>query len=554
MSEWKLTPDDLSGLPFRYLEKEDRFQICIPDFANIASDTVGRQATGVRAKKPAVIFEDDSGLHSITYAQLDHRATRVAAWLQTKGVNRGDVVAIHSLQRPETIIAHLATYKVGAIAATVSQLTGVDTMYHIMTDSGAKVIFTNSKNWERFRKSRSSFPMLERVVCAENPECDEFDFSEIEKTSNACFRSTITRSEDPALLIYTSGSTGQPKGILHGHRILHALNATIELFYNLELRAGEVTMWAPADWAWVGGFNDVVLPSLTFGHTLIVTEHRYDPEWALRFMGKHGVTHTLLLPTSLKQLAKENKAQQRFGLKLQTIFTGGESLPGETHRQLTENLGTVCNEGYGTTEVNQMIGNCQKIRPIRPGSMGWEFPGHRVKLVDESGVDVAIGESGEIVVAATDPTACLEYWKRPDLTDKLYLGGGWIRTHDLAIRDEDGYFWYQGRNDDLIKSSGFRIGPAEIEDTMLSHPLVSDVGVVGIPDDNRGAVVKAFVVLSSELSDKQDACKQLIAHVKNTLGPHKQPREVEFVESLPRTRTGKISRASLREIHKKLKK
>ena len=196
--------------------------------------------------------------------------------MHSKGIGRGDVVAIHSVQRPETILAHLATYKVGAIATTISQLTGIDTMPHIMKDSGAKVIFTYNEVWDRFRKIRPTFSDLEYVVCAEDPDHLEINFREIQDMSATCFRPVVTRAEDPALLIYTSGSTGQPKGILHGHRILHALNASIELFYNLELRAGEAIMWTPADWAWVGGFNDVVLPALTFGHTLIVTEHRYD--------------------------------------------------------------------------------------------------------------------------------------------------------------------------------------------------------------------------------------------------------------------------------------
>lgn len=545
--KWRINPDSLTGLPIQYLSDEDRFEVVIPDLANIARDTVGQHALGRRAKKPAIIFETDKGLEYISYGELEQRANRLAAWLNGKGIGLGDVVAIHSAQRPETVLAHLATYKVGAIAATVSQLTGFETMHHIMSDSGAKVMFTQNALWDPFRKSRSLFSMLEHVVCAESPDSNEISFSEAERASNACFRPVITRASDPALLIYTSGSTGLPKGILHGHRILHALNSSLELFYNLELREPNIIMWTPADWAWVGGFNDVVLPSLTFGHTLMVTERRYDPEWALQFMGKHSITHALLLPTSLKQLAQEKDARRRFGLNVKTIFTGGESLPAETHRSLTTNLGVVCNEGYGMTEVNQMIGNCQKLRSIRPGSMGWEFPGHSVRLVDESGLDVEVGESGEIVVSAKDPTACLRYWNRPDLTADLYLTPDWIRTHDLATQDEEGYYWYQGRNDDLIKSAGFRIGPAEIEDVLLAHPLVSDAGVVGVPDSERGSVVKAFIVSLCDPEDHDDLVGQLKAHVKERLGPHKQPRVVEFLEQLPRTRTGKISRSALRD-------
>ena len=170
-----------------------------------------------------------------------------------------------------------------------------------------------------------------------------------------------------------------------------------------------------------------------------------------------------------------------------------------------------------------------------------------MRLVDESGLDVEVGESGEIVVSAKDPTACLRYWNRPDLTADLYLTPDWIRTHDLATQDEEGYYWYQGRNDDLIKSAGFRIGPAEIEDVLLAHPLVSDAGVVGVPNSERGSVVKAFIVSLCDPEDHDDLVGQLKAHVKERLGPHKQPRVVEFLEQLPRTRTGKISRSALRD-------
>ena len=265
------------------------------------------------------------------------------------------------------------------------------------------------------------------------------------------------------------------------------------------------------------------------------------------------VTHILLTPTALKRVAKVENARERYGLSLRTIFTGGESLPGETHRALARELGAVCNEGYGMTEVNQMIGNCQKLRPVRAGSMGWEFPGRRVALLDESGHEVGPEEIGEIAVSVTDPTLFLEYWQQPERTEAIRLNNDWIRTHDLARKDEDGYFWYQGRNDDLIKSAGYRIGPAEVEDCLARHPAIAEAAVIGSPDAERGAIVKAFVRLVAGVEGSEALTEELQAHVKSRLAAYKYPREIEYVDDMETTTSGKLNRKLLRELEKQRK-
>ena len=547
---WTLDPQLLPEGTFARDPATGRLRVVIPQRANIAGDTVGRHAKGPNASKVALLFEEADGrLTPFTYAELDQISDRLAAALHGLGVRRGDRVAIHSVQRPETIITHLAAYKLGAIAATISPLTGPDTMSHILEDSGARVIVTRDLVWEPLRALRSGFAALEHVIIVGDKSAGQLAWSEVVSAAGPAITYADTGPEDPALLIYTSGSTGHPKGILHGHRILHALNATLELFYEMELRQPGAVMWTGADWAWIGGLNDVLFPALTFGHTLMVSEHRFDAEWALGFMGRHGVTHSLLTPTALKRLVQVPDACARFGLKLRVFFTGGEALPGETHRLLGERLGVVCNEGYGLSEVNQMIGNCQRLRPIKPGSMGWDYPGHTVVLVDEDGRPVADGEVGEITVTDDDPTLFLGYWNQPELTKAMRLPGGLIRTRDLAVRDADGYYWYRGRNDDLIKSSGFRIGPAEIEEALQYHAAVADAGVIGVPDADRGQVVKAFVLLAPGQRASDALAEELRQHVKTRIGPYKQPRLIEFVTELPMTRTGKVSRAELRRRH-----
>ena len=540
----------LAGTAYRYDERAQRLVVPIPSNANIAADTVGRHAKAMDAEMVALIFEDVAGqIQRYTYAQVDEAANRLAAALRSLGVARGDRVALHSVQRPEIVIAHMAVYKLAAIATTVSQLTSAETLAHILEDSGARIMVTTGEVWAPFRSDVRIVSALDHIILLEGAQDNEMCFEDCVSQRAEHFQCETTSSEDPALLIYTSGSTGRPKGILHAHRILHALNASLELFYNLELREPGQVFWTAADWAWIGGLNDVVFPALSFGHALAICEHRYEAQWALEFMARHRVTHCLLTPTALKRLAQVDNAKDHFDLSLRTIFTGGESLPGETHRALSKNLGVVCNEGYGLSEVNQMIGNCQQLREIKPGSMGWQFPAHRVALVDERGEPVAAGEIGEIAVSDDDPTLFLGYWNQPELTKDMWLIDGWVRTHDLARCDADGYFWYQGRNDDLIKSAGYRIGPAEVEEALLSHPAVADVGVIGIADEHgdRGYVVKAYVSLKGEVTASDALIDALRQHARARIESFKVPRVFEFIDELPTTRTGKIARSVLRE-------
>ena len=527
-------------------EADGRQRIVIPDHANIAADSVGRHAAGPRAEAPALIYEaEDGNLERYSYARLDALASAFAASLKTLGVEVGTRVAVQTGQRPATAIAHLAAYKLGAIAVTVSELYGPDTVSHILTDSGASCIVTTSKNWEPYRDQRADYPELRLVIVKGTLGADELDFDNLLKGNGAALETVHSQAEDPALLIYTSGSTGAPKGILHAHRVLHAYNISTSLFYNLEVFEPDQVFWTPADWAWVGGLNDTVFPAWYHGHAIIACRRRFDPEWALDFMVRHGVTHGFFTPTALKRLTRVSNPRERFELRLRSVFTGGESLPAETLRWLTSELGIVCNEGYGLTEFNHMIGNCQAIRPAKEGSMGFELPGHVAALVDEAGEPVADGEVGEIVTTADNATRFLGYWNQPELTQSMRLGPWW-RTRDLALRDAEGYFHYRGRTDDLIKSAGYRIGPAEIEHVLLDHPAVADCGAIGVPDREYGERVKAFVLLHAGHEGSDSLAGELKDLVKSRIGAFKTPRLIEFVGDLPITSSGKVSRKELR--------
>ena len=546
------TQTALAALDLEPIEGGERYRVIVPEQANIAADTAGVQARGARANEVAVRFDSGqpgSPYRDITFAELDAASSKLAVLLQGLGVAAKTVVAVHTGSRIETVITHLAIYKLGAIAATLSQLYGPETVAHVLNDSGATVMVTQDTVWRPLADAvRPACRALQHVLVIGQAASNEIAFDCVDEQDAGNFVPMVTHRDDPALLVYTSGSTGQPKGVLHAHRILHGYKPTLELFFNLELRDPELVLWTAADWAWVGGLIDIVYPALLFGHRLIATQHRFEAEWALDFMQQHGVTHILLTPTALNRLAQVQGPRERWpDLKLRVIFTGGEPLSSETLRWLHEELGVICNEGYGMSEVNHMIGNCQAIKPIRPGSMGWEFPGHVAALVDEQGVPVADGEVGEIVTVADTPTLFLGYWNQPELTAAMRLGN-WVRTRDLAVRDAKGYYWYRGRNDDLIKSAGYRIGPVEIEDVLMRHPAVVEVAVIGVPDVERGQVVCACVALAGSTVGSEELTAELREYVRAALGPYKTPRIVKYFDDLPHTTTGKVSRAQLRKL------
>jgi len=526
-------------------ENKSRFEIAIPEYANIAADTIGKFASGPDAQRTALVFECANGeVQRWTFAEVDSDADNLAAALRRRGIGPGDRIAIHTGLRPETAIAHMAAYKLGAVVVTLSQLYGPDTVRHVLNHAESRVIITQDSAWERFRPIKDEFTTVEHIIVVGTPVDGEEDFSRLSREARGQFTPATTLAEDSALLMYTSGSTGMPKGLLHGHRVLHAYSPTVSMFYNLELDDPDIVFWTPADWAWVGGLLDLLLPAWEHGQTVVTSEKRFDAEWAYGFMQRHGVTHTFMAPTALKRLAEIPDPRSRWDLALRVVCTGGEALPGETFKWIQETLGVTCNEFYGLTEVNHLVGNCQRLYPALTGSMGRSYPGHGTALVDENGVEVADGEVGQIVARADDPTKFLGYWKNPELTEEMKLKD-WLRTGDLAIRDKDGYFWYRGRADDLIKSSGYRVGPAEVENALLKHPAVAEAAVVASPDPARGSIVKAFVRLRQGQVGDQELIGDLQQMVKRDLAAYKYPREIEFVDAFPLTSSGKINRKAL---------
>jgi acetyl-CoA synthetase len=544
----------------QYRELYEGFRWHVPADFNIA-EVCGRR-WAAETSRVAIYFEDHAGRRAAyTYAALQADANRLSNALAALGVQRGDRVAIVLPQRPETAIAHLAIYQLGAIAMPLSILFGPDALEYRLQDSGAVAAIADEAAAQTLAALRAACPQLAQIVTVGTHADGAHDWSALLAKASDRFECVATRADDPALLIYTSGTTGPPKGALMPHRALIGNLPGFVASQDWFPRAGDV-FWSPADWAWTGGLMDALLPTLYFGFPIVGYQGRFAPDKAFELMQRYGVTNAFLFPTALKMMMRSDAwADPRGKLRLRSIMSAGEAVGTAVFDWARDRLGVTINEMFGQTEVNYIVGNSHERWPAKPGAMGRPYPGHRVAVIDDDGREVNDGEVGEVAIhrrdihGDPDPVFFLEYWRNPEATRKKFTGdplNSWCRTGDLAARDEDGYLWYQGRADDMFKSAGYRIGPSEIENCLVKHPAVANAAVVPKPDPERGAVVKAFVVLSDAWRSRGDErlIAELQAHVRGKLAPYEYPKEIEFIEQLPMTTTGKVQRRVLRELEK----
>jgi acetyl-CoA synthetase len=527
----------------------------VPAEFNIASACAHRWAADpARASTLAIRWEDESGATAdITYAGLARQVNRLASSLTSLGMQRGDRIAVCLPQRIETAVALLAILQIGAVAVPLTVLFGPDALAYRLKHAACKLAICDSSSLGNVLSVRGELPGLTQVIaCAGAADAAALDWDQLMARGSDDCAVTVTRADDAALIIYTSGTTGPPKGALIPHRAMFGNLSGFVYSHNQFPRAGDV-FWSPADWAWTGGIWDALLPTLCFGHTLIGYRGRFDPERAFSLMERHGVTCTFLFPTALKLMMKAVPyPRDRYRLRLRSIMSAGESV-GEAVFQWTERaLGVTLNEMFGQTELNYVVGNCASLWPARAGSMGRAYPGHQVAVIDGLGRVVPVGEAGDVAVnrrdihGDLDPVFFLGYLGNEAGTRAKY-SGDWCRTGDMAHMDADGYLWYQGRSDDVIKSAGYRIGPAEVESCLIQHPAVAMAAVIGKPDAERGAIVKAFIVLASGHTPGAALEASLAKHVRGRLAPYEYPKEFEFVDELPMTTTGKIQRKVLRD-------
>ena len=524
----------------------------LPHEFNIAHACCTRWA-GDRSRF-ALYWEDESGATgAYTFWDLQQRANRLSNALVAWGVRAGDKIALILPQRPETVIAHIAAYQLGAVAVPLSFLFGPDALQYRLVNSEAKVAFVDPQSQENFVAIRDQCPGVVHVVgvAGARDACITPYETLLEKAS-CRFAPVATRAADPAILIYTSGTTGPPKGALMSQQCLLGNLPGFVHSHDGYPREGDL-FWSPADWAWTGGLMDALLPALYFGQPIVGYRGRFEPERALTLMAKYGVRNSFLFPTALKMMMKAfPRPRERFDLQLRSIMSAGEAVGTTVFDWAREALGVTINEMFGQTEMNYIVGNSHSLWPAKPGSMGRAYPGHRIAALDDDGREVADGEIGEIAVhriapdGNLDPVFFIEYFKNPEGTAKKFAGD-WCRTGDLAKRDADGYLWYQGRADDMFKAAGYRIGPSEIENCLVKHAAVANAAVVPSPDETRGNVVKAFIVLAPGYLPSAAIEESIRQHVRHNLAPYEYPKEIEFIDALPMTTTGKVQRRVLRD-------
>jgi acetyl-CoA synthetase len=579
-------------LPDAYSRLHQAFGWQLPQHFNMAEVCSARWARASDASKRIAVIAHQPGAEPLfhSYFALQDAANRLSNGLRALGVRRGDRVAIVLPQCFETAVAYMAVLQLGAVAMPLSPLFGPEALEYRLQDSDAVAAICDANTVGNLRAVRAACPALRRLIPvgldAALPSLDgETPWNSLLAQSRRAFTAIKTKADEGAVLIYTSGTTGPPKGALIPHRALIGnLSGFVcsQNWFGFDPQdasaASQAVFWSPADWAWTGGLMDALLPTLYFGRPIVAFGGRFSPDTAFALMQQHGVTHSFLFPTALKAMMKAfPRPRDAFpGVRLQGLMSAGEAVGDAVYHYCRDALGVVVNEMFGQTEINYIVGNCSMAWagqahpggsavgwPSRPGSMGRAYPGHRVAVIDDDGHECAVGVPGDVAVnrldvhGDPDPVFFLGYWRNEAATLAKY-SGDWCRTGDLATRDADGYLWYQGRADDLFKAAGYRIGPSEIENCLVKHPAVANAAVVPKPDAERGALVKAYVVLAPEyIASRADATggrdqfdadlmAALQQHVRGQLAPYEYPKEIEFIDALPMTTTGKVQRRVLR--------
>lgn len=487
------------------------------------------------------------GVHpSMTYGELAAKSASFANALTALGVAPGDRVALLLPQSFETVIAHVAIYKMGAIALPLALLFGAEALEYRLAAAGAKVIVTNDFGLSRLGEIRSRLPDLKQVISIEAAGDGVHAFGDLVAAHPPVFAVADTGPDTPALMIFTSGTTGPPKGALHGHRVLPGHLPGFQMVHDFLPRPGD-KMWTPSDWAWAGGLLNALLPALMLGVPVVASPaQKFDPDTAYRIMAEMKVANAFIPPTALRLLKSVERPRERYDLVLRSIGSAGEALGRETYEWVRATLGIVPNEFYGQTECNFVLGSAAHLGVTKAGAIGRAVPGHRVAIIDETGRELPAGTTGQVAIARPDPVMFLGYWNDEDASRRKFVGD-WMKTGDLGRQDTDGYVEFFGRDDDVITSSGYRIGPAEIEDCLIGHPAVRLAAAIGKPDPLRTEIVKAFVVLAEGHAPSVALAGEIRDWVKQRLSMHEYPREVEFIDEMPLTTSGKVIRRLLRD-------
>jgi len=534
-------------------ELVETFEWDIPTTFNVANAVCDRHADG-SGSLALIQHSPNNVVTRYSFDQIKTLSNQLGNCFKACAVNKGDRVAVILPQRIETALVHLAAQKLGAVSLPLSVLFGDDALLYRLQDSGSKLVVCTQAKALQIMQFREQLPNLQTILMVDAPNDDALeggiDFWQVLNASDESLTAESTSADDPAFLLYTSGTTGPPKGALVAHRSLIGNLTGFELSHNGFPQENDC-VYTPADWAWTGGLLDALMPAWYYKVPVVAYENKkFDVEQILSLMSQHKVTCAFIPPTALKMIRSRDELLPTYPLALRSIMSAGEAVGEELFAWGQQKLGLAINEMCGQTEHNYLMGNCSAIMPVRPGSMGKAYPGHRVAIMGDDGELLESGQLGELVAHRDDPVHFLGYWNNPEATRKKYTGS-WFHTGDVAFKDDDGYLWFMGRADDVISSAGYRIGPGEIEDCVMKHPAVLQVAAIGVPDPEaiRGDVVKLCIVLRQGFSVDDTLRTELQTQVRKQLAAYEYPRIIEFFDALPMTTTGKVKRGELRAQH-----
>ncbi|CTQ74705.1 acyl-CoA synthetase [Roseibium alexandrii] len=528
-----------------YEELTGKFSWQIPERFNIGVAICDTWADKEPRREALVYAEEGQPAHSYSYGALKRLSNQLANLLKSRGIQQGDRIGVLMPQRPETAFAHIAALKLGGISIPLFVLFGEEALEYRLKDSGAKAVITDESGAAKLEKIHGSLPELTTVICADGAHHGADDLWASMEGHEETFEPVDTQPDDPAIIIYTSGTTGQPKGALHGHRVLLGHLPGVEMSHDF-LGQPDDRIWTPADWAWIGGLLDVLMPALYLGVPVVACRFKkFTAEAAFQLLQDHTIRNAFIPPTALKMMRQLDAPEDRWQLNLRTVASGGETLGAELIDWGRKTFGRTINEFYGQTECNMIVSSCSEIMDAHPGIMGKAVPGHELAIVNDAGEVLPSRTFGNIAVKRPDPVMFLKYWNNEAATQKKFAGD-WLLTGDTGEMDEDGWIRFVGRDDDVITSSGYRIGPGEIEDCLIKHPAVAMAGVIGKPDAQRTEIVKAYIILKQDVEPSDSLAKEIADFVKIRLAAHEYPREIEFVDALPMTTTGKVIRRQLR--------
>ncbi|MWV38424.1 AMP-binding protein [Natrialba sp. INN-245] len=548
--DWESEPVPNLGQYDSYEQARANFEWDIPETFNIATDVVTRHAD---RRGQVALFQriEDEGEQTYTFWQLERESNRLANALEARGVGQGDRVAIVGARSDRVMLAHLAAWKLGAVSVPLSTLYGADALEFRLSDCDASAVFVDQDLSETLADALESIDTVECVVemggtTSHIEGIETVGFDEIDGETS--YEAVETAADDPALILYTSGTTGRPKGVVQDHQSLLGWLPSFQMCFELPWHDSDPLLYATPDLAWIGGIN-LVLGSWHYGFPAFRYDSRtgFDPKTVFENIDRYGPTRAVLVPGMLKPMSQLDASQYDLDA-LQVVMSGSEPVSEQLHEYVTETLGANLNEMYGQTEAMHLVTSCSQWFDADPGSLGYPAPGHDVRIIDEDGTECETGETGIIGLKSPDPTMLVELWNDDEATERKFVADGeWMNTDDLGYCDEDGQLWFKSRADDLIITNGYRVGPAEVEDSIRELDQVREVGIIGVEDDGRGEIIKAYIEPSGGVADDDQLKEVVRSHVKTNLAKYEYPREITFIDEVPTTVTGKIKRTKLEE-------